>query len=301
MSQIHASIYYQHDCIFKIIPIGSIIKKLSIPEQNLSPCWAYGIIVNQSSDMIDMTENDIFVQFSEIVQWLFDQGYSLSGSFYYRTLSTIEYIFLDGQSNVIIHYVLMDKLNLNDYLSGEYILDDAKIKINKYINKDTNTDTDTDTEDVNDVNEFVNTQQNINPSISKTKINIEFEICQNVEEISTNSLQPVTTQIIQEQYNVTNKSSIPSEFIEEIPATRPRRNSSSIIVNPEIIKQEEQIVIDSMQKRLSELENKVKSLTYVNKFFKKVFTMVGVFAVGSLYAVYTCSFLSSNQYGGNSM
>lgn len=101
--------------------------------------WVYdeknnSIIINEK---IDCVVNDIFNQITIIAIWLYNKGYNIKGSFYWRTDNVIEYISLNNKK--INHKIFVDDIGIENFVTknqnintiGTKIINDAKNKINK--------------------------------------------------------------------------------------------------------------------------------------------------------------------------
>jgi hypothetical protein len=131
-------IYYDRHSKFEIIPINPRVDLLSLEEFPASSelCehssfWVYhpesqSIIVNES---IENVHNDIFEQFVNIFTWLNKNGYSLRGSFIYHIGKCTEFIMVDGQTEHIEHFVIVNEEITNE-LINESVIENAKMKIN---------------------------------------------------------------------------------------------------------------------------------------------------------------------------
>ncbi|AEQ60768.1 hypothetical protein [Acanthamoeba polyphaga mimivirus] len=105
-------------------------------------------------------DNDIFSQLSHIASYLFNHYYRLKGTFYCRTENIIEYIYMDGLTNLLTHYVLIDTIDSmcnDDSNDNEKLLSESKEKLNVFI-KSTKGFT-SDSESVEDIEK--NNQSNI--------------------------------------------------------------------------------------------------------------------------------------------
>ena len=63
------------------------------------------IVINEN---IQVVKDNIFDQLMVIYHWLYQRGYKLEGSTYYRTNNLIEYISMD---TIISHYTLFDEID----------------------------------------------------------------------------------------------------------------------------------------------------------------------------------------------
>lgn len=149
-------IYYSTQCYFKIysdkndnifpIEMNKYINDLMNKYKYNDKClffWKYDIINNQLiiNEHTEYTENDIFIQFIQIADWIYKKGYTLYGIFFCRTQYFIEYIYASINNKHILHSIIYDDLDIN-YLMNKYsfkgdpikiILYDALIKIYQYI------------------------------------------------------------------------------------------------------------------------------------------------------------------------
>lgn len=72
--------------------------------------WSFDIInncicINESNNCV---HHDIFGQLLEIHKWLNKYGYTLTGSVYYRTENSIEFVTIDS---IVSHYILYDPVD----------------------------------------------------------------------------------------------------------------------------------------------------------------------------------------------
>lgn len=148
----NSKIYYSTNCYFKIYPhkddkifpieMNKYINNLMNNYKYNDKClffWKYDMINNKLiiNEHTEYSENDIFIQFIQIADWIYKKGYSLYGIFFCRTQYFIEYIYASIYNKHILHSIIYDNLDIN-YLINKYnykgdpikiILYDALIKI----------------------------------------------------------------------------------------------------------------------------------------------------------------------------
>lgn len=140
-------IFFETNSKFKIEPHISE-SKLEI-EKYLSNYQIYfwkidfqysNIIVD---DLSDSTSFDIYHQLLIVSEWLFNHGFSISGTFYFRINNIIEYISISHENNVFNHITLFEKNSIESFFInntdistiGNSIITDMFIKIKNYIHE----------------------------------------------------------------------------------------------------------------------------------------------------------------------
>lgn len=110
--------------------------------------WKYqnnSIIIDESTELVT---NNIYEQLLQIVKWLFENNYQLSGSFFYINYQNIEYIQINKkniQNLILLNELNLDRIheklkilyngNISDEIIREVVMNKAKHKIKKFFNK----------------------------------------------------------------------------------------------------------------------------------------------------------------------
>lgn len=215
--------------------------------------WAYNKLSNSIvvDDSSIVTDYDIFHQLSILVVWLFHNGYTLLGSFYYRIGNIIEYISITGNGRLIRHNTLLDILDIND-LNKKYqnlpldekILLDLKDKIKQFNICDTK-DIYMDLSDTIQVQENVLPQENISTSTQENSLLVKYPVTSHATSHATSC-------------------------------------ATNLDINHiEIIREEENIMIKTIMERLTVAENKLKHLTKSNRLLLKICAIIGIFTASS--------------------
>ena len=136
-------LFYYKDACFRIFPEISSIDAISLAEFIAAIkgyysgyfFWAVNdnfIIINEDTDVV---YGDILNQLLILIHWIFGKGYLITGYFYCRVNDFIECIALNGQSKLIIHYVLIDDVDIDHFIrdniqaAGNEIITDAENKL----------------------------------------------------------------------------------------------------------------------------------------------------------------------------
>ncbi|BCS83377.1 hypothetical protein QLL95_gp0746 [Cotonvirus japonicus] len=161
----NSHIIYERDVHFVIVPtlcnetvkmIHDFINTLKYTHAEFyhTNCFFWKFDKEKNSIVVDndinIVENNIFDQLVTISYWLYDRKFKLQGTFYCRTENIIEYISMDGFTNLLVHHVLIDVIEDsiidNEENNTINIMTNAKKKMDIYLNKDTNINNDLQTE-----------------------------------------------------------------------------------------------------------------------------------------------------------
>ncbi|XWV25896.1 hypothetical protein QJ857_gp1185 [Tupanvirus soda lake] len=190
-------------------------------------------------------ENDIFNQFTQLIHWLFSRDYSVKGSYHSRIDNVIESITMDGRSKLVNHYILSDDEPLEIQL-GNNVSDDESSKII----------IDAKNKIYQNVKFLKSTSCDKNCDVFDDKLkdssSIENKICNN--------------KILTKIGKIDN--SVSCMFVNKVYTAKDEENN---------------IVIKSLQDRLTELENNQKKQLKINKFFLRICTVIGLFTAGSFF------------------
>lgn len=67
-----------------------------------------------SNNATSVVYNNIINQLAKVLHWIFENGYSVIGSYCYRLGFTIGYISVDNGKKMINHNILLDKINIDE-------------------------------------------------------------------------------------------------------------------------------------------------------------------------------------------
>ena len=158
-------IFYYKDAKFKIIPKihkndmedfrNFFINLINTYSESGKNTFFWDL--NEINNTIIINKNiyssyDILDQLRLIIFWLFNKKYNVKGFLYFRINKVIEYIWTDGKTNNIKHFMLLDDNNVEEFFdicvansNGEIadncdsnkiydkILDNTKYKIEKFL------------------------------------------------------------------------------------------------------------------------------------------------------------------------
>lgn len=89
----------------------------------------------KSNNSASVVFSDVINQLAIILRWIFENGYSIRGYYYYRVGFTIGCISINNSKKIIDHMILLDKINIDeipnlDSVAIEELMDDGIDKIN---------------------------------------------------------------------------------------------------------------------------------------------------------------------------
>ena len=270
-------LYYDKHTKFQINPVISksdivdLNQYITDMPQNDNFFWNYDsdtntIIINNNNKMV---EDNIFAQLINIYHWLHQKGYRLTGSTFYRTNDFIEYISID---DIISRYIFFDEINLhhNNLLVATKNKIIAKLK-----NQERIAEKEFVTNNSGGTCPYENTQYTNNThTCDNTNMN-EYNQCgnhnNNQYDNHNNNQYDNHNNNQYDNHNNNQYDNHNSNQCDHIQYTR--------IQN--ILQEENNKIIQLLQKRLDNTESRLKSLTKKNHFVYKICGIIGLVTVST--------------------